>query len=195
VSPSPALLPPAPPLAPPASAGFAVAACFGVACFSAGCIGHERFAGADGEPLYSEPPSIESISWGCSASEASWSVEVSTLEWTANGDLWMAKATDYVEQHDLRSVSAAHDGSWDQLELELDIVSDWRDASPGSSTAFLCDDATVAEISFRLVVYTPGSEESSDCRSWGALPTLFDTIEGVPACELIWDEPDTGVTR
>lgn len=163
----------------------------GAGCLGAGCIGHERFAGAEGEPLHSDPPTISDIRWDCSSTDATWSFEVDTVNWTANGALWLVVDTDYVEQHAVRSTSAAQDGSWDQLALSLDIVADWRDASSGSSTAFFCNPPTTETISFRLVVYTPGSEEAADCRSWGAQPTLLDRVDGVPACELLWEEPDT----
>ncbi len=163
-----------------------------LAAISTGCIGHERFGGATGEVLYDEVPQISAIRWDCSSEDATWDVEVDTVNWTANGHIWLATASDYVEQHAIRSTKAAHDGTWDELALELDIVSDWRDANAGSSTAFLCDPPTTEAISFRLAVYTPGSGEQGDCRSWGADPELFDRIDGVPACELIWEPPDTG---
>ncbi len=163
-----------------------------IAGLSVGCVGHERFAGAQGEVLYDEVPSISEIRWDCTIEDATWAFEVDTVNWTANGTLWLATAPDYVEQHAVRSISAAHDGSWDLLSLELDIVSDWRDASSGSSTAFLCDTATVEAMGYRLAIYTPGSEDLADCRSWGADPTLFDGIEGVAACDQLWEPPDTG---
>jgi hypothetical protein len=117
-----------------------------------GCVGHERFAGAEGEPLHSDPPSISEIRWDCSSSDATWTFEVDTVNWTANGNLWLAQSDDYVEKHAIRSVSAAHDGSWDELSLELDIVADWRDASSGSSTAFFCIEPVTQSLSFRVVV-------------------------------------------
>jgi hypothetical protein len=161
-------------------------------CAALGCIGHERFAGAEGEPLYSEPPSIADIRWGCDAEEGAWSFDLDAVHWTANGYLWLATASDYLEQHAIRSVSAASDGSWDQLSLELDIVADWRDAASGSSTAFLCNTPTLQAMSFRVVIYTPGDNTQADCRSWGADPELFDGVQGVPACDLVWEELDTG---
>lgn len=167
----------------------------GLGFVSAGCLGHERFAGATGDPLHSDPPSISDIRWDCSGSDATWTFEVDTVNWTANGSLWLAQSDDYVEKHAVRSVSAAHDGTWDELSLELDIVADWREASSGSSTAFFCNDSTTQAISFRLVVYTPGSEDDADCRSWGADPQLFDGVSGVSECALIWEEPDTGSAR
>jgi hypothetical protein len=160
-----------------------------------GCVGHERFAGAEGEPLHSDPPSISEIRWDCSSSDATWTFEVDTVNWTANGNLWLAQSDDYVEKHAIRSVSAAHDGSWDELSLELDIVADWRDASSGSSTAFFCNEPVTQSLSFRVVVYTPGSEAEADCRSWGQDPELFDSVEGVSGCELLWEEPDTDSER
>ncbi|MFH1463272.1 MAG: hypothetical protein ABIO70_02695 [Pseudomonadota bacterium] len=157
-----------------------------------GCLGHERFAGAEGDPLHTEVPAITGIVWGCSSQEATWAFEVTTDAWTANGDLWLATDTDYVEQHPLRSDIAAGDGSADHLIQELTIAADWRDASSGVASAFLCDAVTLAAMNLRAVVYTPGSGAAADCRSWGADPAFFDQVEGVPACSQVWEAPDTG---
>jgi len=156
------------------------------------CLGYDRDPGAEGSPLHTETPAITGIVWGCSVQTAIWTFEVSTDAWTANGDLWLATGLDYLEQHPLRSDVAAGDGSADHLVQELPIVADWRDAAAGASTAFLCDTATLAGMNLRAVVYTPGGETVGDCRSWGADPTFFDGVEGVPACSLVWEEPDTG---
>jgi hypothetical protein len=158
----------------------------------AGCLGHARDSGAHGTPLHGEAPAITSIDWSCSREEETWSFEVATEHWTANGDLWLARSADYVEQHPVRSDLAAGDGSADHLVLDLAIVADWRDADPGASTAFLCDEATLSSLNLRLAVYTPGSGEVGDCRSWGADPAFFDAVEGVPACSAVWEEPDSG---
>jgi hypothetical protein len=158
------------------------------------CLGYDP-GGAEGEPLHTETPAITGIVWGCSSQEATWTFEVTTDAWTANGDLWLATGRDYVEQHPLRSDSALGDGSGDHLVQELPIVADWRDAEAGTSTAFLCDSATLGALNLRAVVYTPGTEAVGDCRSWGADPTFFDQVEGVPACGLVWEDPDTGTLR
>jgi len=158
-----------------------------------GCLGHARDAGAQGEPLHAETPAITSIDWSCSVEEETWSFEVTTEHWTANGDLWLATDLEYVEEHPVRSDVAAGDGSADHLVLDLDIVADWRDADAGATTAFLCSPSTLAAMSLRLVVYTPGSGEIGDCRSWGADPAFFDAVEGVPACSRVWTDPDTGL--
>lgn len=144
------------------------------------------------DPLYDDPPEITDLSWSCSVDEETWTFAVDTAGWTANGTLYLAQATDYVESHTIRSQEAAADGSADHLELELAIEPDWREVTSGSSTAFACNASTEAALCFRVVVYTPGTEEVSDCRSGGADPTLFDEVEGIPACDEVWTGEDTG---
>ncbi len=172
--------------------GLQAAALWGplIAC---GCLGHERGAGATGAVLYDTPPLITDISYDCSRNDEEWSFEVDTDHWTANGGLYLAVEESYAEQHTIKSVSADADGQGDHLELTLSIEADWRDASSGSSTAFQCAPSTWAAMSYRLVVYTPGSEDVSDCRSWGAQPELFDQVDDVPACEQAWNSSDTGL--
>ncbi len=145
-----------------------------------------------GQVLYDSPPSIEEIWYDCSVDEDQWSFYVYTTGWTANGSLLMAMDQDYVEEHTIKSQEAAADGSYDYLGLTLNIEADWRNVYSGSSTAFLCNESTLNALSYRLVVYTPGTQDQADCRSWGADPWLFDSVEDAPACDAIWEEPDSG---
>ena len=153
-----------------------------------GCI--EPGGGEVGEPLYSGVPHITDLSWSCSVDEETWSFEVLTDAWTANGNVYLAQTAAYLERHPLSSIEAAADGTSDRLVAEVDIVADWRDAAPGSGSAFACNDTTEATLDFRVVVYVPGTSDEGDCRTWGPDTTVFDTFETVPTCDTPWS-PDT----
>ena len=100
---------------------------------------------------------IESFLLECSADQEdeTWSLEVNTTGWSGGGFLWMTNQTVLddteefdtgslptmlSERHPFYSVGAHMDGSADRLKLTLTAVSDWRDAAPGSTTRWLCDD-------------------------------------------------------
>lgn len=153
----------------------------------------EQVGGPDGAgPLYDDPPSITLIQWSCSTEDETWTFQVETANWTANGRLYLTTDAAYLEEHALTSRTAAADGSSDSLEVELGIEADWRDVSSGSTTAFLCTPTTETTLSFLVVVYTPGTGAEADCRTGGGDPTLFATIEDVPECDEVWAQADTG---
>ena len=144
-----------------------------------------------GQPLYDAVPSITDIDGTCSVDAQTWTFDVTTNAWTANGNLYLAADTLYLERHPLTSIEAAADGTADHLQAQVAIQADWRDASPGSATAFQCNPSTWETLNFRVVVYTPGTSDVGDCRSWGPAPSNFDSFSSVPPCDLAW-EPDTG---
>ena len=125
-------------------------------------------AGTDSE-LALAPPTITEASLSCSAADDLWTFEVTTTSWTGNGTVLLALDLDYVEEHEIRSEESGADGSWDHLELELSVEADPRDATPGSSTAFLCDVSTKEGISGRIAVEAPEGGGEADCRQWGEL--------------------------
>lgn len=147
--------------------------------------------GEAGQPLHGGVPAITDIQGDCSVDEQTWTFDVMTDAWTANGNLYLAADTLYMERHPLVSLEAAADGTSDHLQAQVTIQADWRDASPGSATAFQCNPSTWDTLNFRVVVYTPGTSEVGDCRSWGPAPENLDSFASVPACELTWN-PDTG---
>ena len=61
------------------------------------------------------------------------------------------------EEHPLISKGAPRDGSADNLEIELAIVGDWRDAKRGKSTRWSC--AQEEELSMIVEVYHPKTYE------------------------------------
>lgn len=147
-------------------------------------------ASGDSDWRDSGPPSISALTWSCDSGAATWKFQVDTAGWTGGGALWMAEDATRVERHGLSSVSAASDGSTDRLTTSLSVVADWRYAVEGSSTVWRC--AEQEQISFLAVVYTRDGADRADCRTWGANPGLWDTLEDVPDCATVL--PDTGDT-
>ncbi len=90
-------------------------------------------------------PTIDDIVVQCRQGNTRWQIDVTTTGWTGNGLLWLTDGQRY-ERHSLYSVSAAPDGSADQVRIQLDIVSDWRDAQSGRSTGFSCTEGTVPSV-------------------------------------------------
>lgn len=113
------------------------------------------------------PATITDVRWGCSADEDTWTFEVDTQSWTANGLFSMSSDGQRIEAHEILSSQAAADGSRDTLRLELDIIADAREVELGETTAFVCEAPTLSALSYRLVVYDGETREVSDCRVWG----------------------------
>ena len=166
------------------------------------CGGSASLDQADDGPFHEEPPSISDIAFDCDPEEAEWVFEVSTVNWTGGGWVWMGKSDSNAEGHRIRSVEAAADGTSDRLKLTLDIEEDWRDASRGSSTRWLCSDTP--NLSFLVTVYDPRGDTVEDCRTWGLHPQLWSRIESAHDCEDVLEMPesvdtggseDTGVRR
>ena len=149
----------------------------------AGCGPAGAPVGADDGPFHDGVPSITSVEWGCDADAASWTFTVETDAWTDGAWLWMARDALTSERHRIYSSLAAADGSWDTLELELDVVADWRDADESTLTRWQCIDEDA--LSFLLTVRTPRGDETSDCRTWGADPDVFAEVEGTEPCETV----------
>lgn len=155
------------------------------------CGGSASLDQADDGPFHEEPPSISDIAFDCDPEEAEWVFEVSTVNWTGGGWVWMGKSESNVEGHRIKSVKAAADGRSDALKLTLDIEPDWRDAARGSSTRFLCSDRPA--MSFMVTAYEPRGQSVADCRAWGRTPELWLTVDGAYDCERVWEiDPDTG---
>ena len=142
------------------------------------------------DPLSGADPRISSVRWDCDPERSAWLFTIEADAWTGGGTAWIARDADRYEEHRIRSVKAAADGSSDILELELDVVADWRDASPGTSTAWRCADA--ASLTFQVAIKETSGDDQTDCRTWGASPDLWDAFAGVPACEVRLTITDTG---
>lgn len=142
------------------------------------------------DPLSGEPPVITALSWSCDDKRSQWTLTVLTQWWTGGGRAWVARDDDRYEEHQVRSVEAAGDGRTDTLELTLDVVADWRDATSGSSTGWRCSDAPT--LTFQVAVFDVTGSQQTDCRTWGAQPDLWDAFVDVDTCETLLDTADTG---
>ena len=147
----------------------------------------------DSGPYFDGDPTITSVTWACDTDGAEWDFEVTTEHWSGGGVVWMARDAENIEKHSVPSKEAAPDGSTDRLALSLSIVPDWRDATLGSSTRWLCSDEP--SLSFLLEMAKADGSLSSDCRTWGANPTLWGDIAGATACKTVLEPVDTGAAK
>lgn len=131
----------------------------------------------DGQDDDFVPPALVSSSLTCDLDAERWTIEAETDAWTGGGTFAWSSDLESIEQHGVPSISAAEDGSADQLRLVLPIVSDWREASPGSSTAMRCGQ----DPSWALVVFDRFGEPA-DCATGGPDPTGLLALEGLPDC-------------
>jgi hypothetical protein len=84
------------------------------------------------------PPRLAQVSWGCLEDRETWRLEAVATSWTGAATLTLTRDGDHAEVHPVRSIAVDPDGSEDTLRVDLDVAADWRLASPGSRTAFLC---------------------------------------------------------
>lgn len=148
------------------------------------CLGAAPDAVDTGE-IPDRVPAIVSASVTCDADDAVWRFVVETDAWTGNGQVALSTDGDYVERHTMYSASAAADGSADHLELELDVVGDWRDANAGSSTAFNCQEPDLAGV---LRVYTRDGDDVADCRAFGDAPERWAAWDASLACDVTLED-------
>lgn len=134
-----------------------------------------RDPAAPPDPVTLTDPTLASLSVSCSVDDGEWALEADTTSWSAGATLTWTLDGSYVEQHGLSSTGAAADGSSDTLEGEIGIVSDWRDASSGS-TVFFCSDTPAAV----LTIEDAAAETITDCVFFGADPELLEGLEGLP---------------
>ena len=131
-------------------------------------------------PFHDGTPMLQGLSLVCEQATASWRLEAETDAWTGGGTLYLTRDGREVEQHRVGSARAAGDGTWDCLEATLGQSVDRRDHVPGSITRWLCREAD--ELSYLFVVVDPTGGDQTDCLAWGAEPSIWDAVEGVPRC-------------
>ncbi len=108
-----------------------------------GCLFYpDPVAAPDSASFYEGQTQIQDVAWGCSAEQGTWTVEVSTQGWTSGGLVSMSDDGYRFESHQLLTLRAAPDGSWEELRVVLDIESDPSLADPDKSTAYLCNKET-----------------------------------------------------
>ena len=156
------------------------------------CLADAELQPAEPGPLFDQAPIIQDIEWKCDPIESEWSFEIRTEYWTGGGWVWMGKSSTNAEAHRIKSVEAAGDGSADRLVLRLGVEADWRDASRGSSTRWLCSD--VPKLTFLTTVYDARATEVKDCRAWGLDTSLWSRIESAHDCDKILELPESSDT-
>ena len=113
----------------------------------------------------------------CDVDAGEWTLQAEADAWTSGGRLYFGTDT-LLESHYVRSVSAAADGSHDELSLDLDIVGDWREQEDGSSTAVRCAE----RVDLVFVIYDRDGDVS-DCLARGPTPEQLMAEDDVPDCE------------
>ncbi len=128
-------------------------------------------------------PNITELMASCDSEQDQWFFEAWTDGWTSNGHIWMTDGV-AIEKHNIYSAGAPPDGSSDNLYLELEIVSDWRDAVNGKHSRWLCSEEET--LGYMLTVRHPENYSQADCASWGL--QLWSELEDVPECDQVWDD-------
>ena len=147
-----------------------------------GCWLYPAPPGPDTAAFYSGDTSISDVTWGCDADEGTWTFSVMTQGWTSGGLVSMSDDGRRLEAHELLTLEAAADGSWEELLLNLDIESDPQLVVSGKSTRYLCNEATRSALAYRLVVYTPENDGVADCRVWGR-DLDWNALAGYSPCD------------
>lgn len=132
------------------------------------------------DPLDAGPPSITGVDLRCDPSSDRFTLRVRTDAWAATSRLWLARSVEEVEFHRGVSVAAAADGSADCLQLGVAAAEDPEEARPDASTRFRCSDWE--DLSFLVSVTDLDATTVTDCRVFGADPTLWERVPQGPAC-------------
>lgn len=138
------------------------------------------------EGTYAPPsfadPEITDFVIECTEEEDLWTFTLTTDAWTGNALLWLQDEDGAQEEHPLISQGAPRDGSSDNLETELTIVGDWRDAQRGKSTRWPCEDQE--ELSMIVEVYHPKTYNATDCLTMGP---LWPAESAPTECDQVWE--------
>lgn len=151
----------------------------GLALWLLGCGGSGLGSAPVAGPELS-PPTITSLALDCDTDGGRWLLSLQASSWTGGGDSFWTLDGDYIEQHAIDAIAYAEDGSGEDLELSMGIVTDWRQAGP-AATAFTCPEPVDV-----LVVLYDLEDQQADCRLLGPEPARWEALEGVPACAQIW---------
>lgn len=144
-------------------------------------------------PLEGGPPAITGLDLQCDPASDRFSLRVRTDAWAGSARLWLGQGIDAVEFHRGASVAAAADGSADCLQLTLAAAEDPEEARPDATTRFRCTD--FADLSVLVSVTALDASTVTDCRSFGADPTLWERVPQGPACATPLTPEDTGQVR
>ena len=152
-----------------------------LAALSVAAIGCREPPGQAEDPIVFpvlETPAIDHIDLACDPDKGQWNLEVRATSWTGGGRLYLTVDGEYIENHRAKSVAAKEDGSADELALSLNIVSDWRAVTAGTSTIFRCS----AKVN-GLFVLRDRKDNPVDCRILGPNSSIWGNGAGSPVCE------------
>jgi hypothetical protein len=135
------------------------------------CVMPGPFGGHPADPIALRTPEIAAIDLACKVDKDQWTLSVTASAWTGGGDTLWSEDGEYVEEHAVPVITSKEDGSEETLELDLAIVSDWRDQTPNVSTVFTCGDQP--QVAFTLfdtagdpvvcAFFTDPGDEPTDC--------------------------------
>lgn len=148
---------------------------------------------AEPGPFHEGAPGLVGVEATCDRRDGRWAFAVRTDAWTDDARLWMAVNPRLVERHNLPSVRAAADGSWDCLEQQLGVAPNWQDAAANSTSRFRCPDLDA--LSFLITVTGQDTEGWTGCAAWGPGGVDWSAVQGAPRCDTTLRGPsDTGDT-
>jgi hypothetical protein len=145
------------------------------ALFLGACSG----SGLSGKPKRAPdppPPQIAVFAFDCDIDAGIWTLTAEATAWTGGGVAVLTRDLQYVEEHAVTATASAPDGTREDLELVLGIVSDWRAQAAGRSTVFTC--AQEPTLGFTLLGI---DGEAADCRLVGPLAAQVAELPDV-AC-------------
>jgi len=141
-------------------------------------------------PWHDGAPGITGVELSCDPVDARWELLVRTDAWAAGAFLWVTEDGLVVEKHTASSLEAAEDGTEDCLRGRIGLAQHPSEAGSGLSR-WLCEDAP--RLSFVLAVSDSRDTAFTDCRTWGADPSVWSGVVGPPECGRVLDDgPDTG---
>lgn len=146
--------------------GARLAALLAVGCLPRGALDSEVSAPDPG------PPSFLDLTRICDVASSAWTVE-------AQADAWSGGITSFwtdgqiEEVHPVRVIASSPEGDHDTLRAVIDVVLDWREVTPGSSTSFRCGQGAATRF-----VLLDLNGDPADCWTEGD-PAL---LTGVPDC-------------
>jgi len=138
---------------------------------SCGTYTGSTYLGVD-DTLCANPGAVEPVVWGCD-NVSHW-LDVYTVGWTGGADVLFyqtGSTNGWDENHPIASYDFDADGWWDNLYLEVSIVSAPADVVDGETTLYECSTARTDSLTAQLVIYDTNNAEV-DCAVWGHDPSF-----------------------
>jgi hypothetical protein len=134
----------------------------------------------DTDPVVIPPednPSYASLTRSCDPEAGTWLVDAESVNPSDGIVSWWTVDGVVVERQRIEVVESDPGGAWDRIRAELNIVNDWREVTPGSSTQFRCNQGATTVF---WLLNPVGARVA--CETRGPNPEVFDDIDDVPAC-------------